>query len=135
MGQFIDPVDLDPFATIDPAKAAAMVADAESRAILTAPCLPGLLTAPVDETPEAASLRQAKLDAVRSILRGAILRWNDSGSGAITQQQVGPFGQSIQQPSRRGMFWPSEITELQGLCRSARSAFTVDVVPADEEPA
>lgn len=120
---FITPADLTPFADIDAAKAAAMIEDAEAMAILTAPCLADL---PADDP---------KRSAVKAILRGAILRWNDSGSGAFTQQQqtVGPFslGQSFDtRQTRKAMFWPSEIEQLQGLCSSGEQgkAFAVDTV-------
>lgn len=119
MGAFIDPADLTPFAAIDSAKAAAMVEDAEAMAVLTAPCLADLA---VDDP---------KRGAVKAILRGAILRWNDAGSGAVQSRQVGPFGQSIDtRQSRRAMFWPTEIEQLQGLCASGSTgkAFAVDVV-------
>ena len=130
MGQFIVEADLAPFAIIDAAKAAEMVADAEAQAILIAPCLPGLLTVPVDETAEALALRTAKLAAVKSILRGAILRWEDAGTGVITQQTVGPFGQQIAPQPRRSMFWPSELKQLQDICAgTASKAFSVDTVP------
>jgi len=133
---FITPADLVPFATIDAAKAAAMIADAESMAILAAPCLPGLTTAPEGETPEAEALRLAKLAAVKAILRGAILRWEDAGSGATqtTQEQLGPFGaQATFTPTRKSMFWPSEIEQLQGICSSGEKgkAFTLDTAPTD----
>lgn len=131
MGQFIQDTDLAPFATIDAAKSAAMIEDAEAQAVLIAPCLPGLLTAPVDETPEAAAVRTAKLSAVRSILRAAVLRWNEAGTGAVQTQVTGPFSQTVQYQARRGMFWPSEIEQLQGICKDAEAgkAFSVDTVP------
>lgn len=132
MGAFITTDDLAPFATIDAVKAVEMIADAEATAILVAPCLATLNTAPPDETPEAAALRVAKIAAVKAILRGAILRWDDAGSGAIQQQSVGPFGQTIDTRNpRKGMFWPSEIDQLQGVCSSPNTgkAFTVDTAP------
>jgi hypothetical protein len=132
---FITPADLAPFATIDAAKAAAMIADAESMAILAAPCLPGLTTPPEGETPEAEVLRLAKLAAVKAILRGAILRWEDAGSGAVqtSQEQTGPFGvqQTIAPQARKSMFWPSEIESLQGICASGEKgkAYSLDTAP------
>lgn len=71
-------------------------------------------------------------DQAKVILVGAILRWNDVGSGAITQVSAGPFQQTIDNRSeRKRMFWPSEITDLQRLCGSARTgrAFTIDTTP------
>lgn len=135
MGKFIQPGDLDPFVVISAGKAAAMITDAESMATLTAPCLPGLLTVPPDDTPEALALREAKLAAVKAILRGAILRWEDAGSGALqaTQEQTGPFGvqTTVAPAARKSMFWPSEIEQLQGICASGEKgkAFAVDTAP------
>jgi hypothetical protein len=134
MGTFINAADLAPFATIAATKANAMIEDAEAWAILTAPCLSSLTVAPDGETTEAAEIRTGKVAAVKAILRGAILRWNDAGSGAITQESVGPFGHSIDtRQARKSMFWPSEITELQGICSNGDSskAFSVDVLGAD----
>lgn len=119
MGQFIDTDDLAPFAKIDATKAEAMIADAEATAILTAPCLTDLEDA-------------QKLGAVKAILRAAILRWHDAGTGAVQQVSAGPFQQSIQVQARRSLFWPSEIEQLQGLCKTGGGdkAFAVDTAPA-----
>lgn len=100
---FLSAEDLAPFATISLEKAVAMIEDAEAMAILAAPCI--------------ASQSFANTAAVKAILRGAIIRWNDSGSGALQAQTAGPFGQTIDtRQDRRGMFWPSEIVALQALC-------------------
>lgn len=111
--------DLTPFATIDPAKAGAMVADAIALATMVAPCLAG------------ESLTPLQASAAKAILRGAVLRWNDSGSGAVSQQTAGPFQMSIDtKQARRTMFWPSEITELQRICKGATGgAFGIDTAP------
>lgn len=107
MGTFLDVADLAPFATIDAAKATAMIEDAEAMAVLAAPCI----------TAEGF----AYATAVKAILRGAVLRWNDSGSGALQAQQAGPFGMTLDtRQERRGMFWPSEIVALQSFCADAQ---------------
>ena len=74
-------------------------------------------------------------DAAAAIIRGAILRWAESGSGGITQRQMsaGPFAQNLSfdnRQSRRSLFFPSEITELQDLCKAANSdgAFGIDTI-------
>lgn len=131
MGLFITTSDLEPFAIIPAVKAAAMIEDAEAMSILTAPCLPDLLTVPVDELPADLVRRLAKLAALKAILRAAILRWFDSGSGAVASQTAGPFGQTLDtRVSRKSMFWPSEIEQLQGLCQTGETgkAFAVDTV-------
>lgn len=109
--------DLAPFATIEEAKAQAMIDDALALAARIAPCI---LTEEF-EHPAAA----------KAILRGAVLRWNDAGSGSVQYQMAGPYSQSIDtKQERRGMFWPSEITELQQLCAEDQEsqAFSIDTV-------
>lgn len=114
---FLTTADLTPFATIDTAKAEEMIADATALALLAAPCL---------DDPD---LTARQIAGVRAILRGAILRWNEAGSGALQTQQVGPFGETYDtRQTRRGMFWPSEITQLQGVCGGGETsgAFAID---------
>lgn len=107
--------DLTPFAVIDEAKAWAMIEDAEAMAVLAAPCI----------TAEGF----AQTTAVRAILRGAVIRWNEAGSGALQAQTAGPFGQTLDtRQERRGMFWPSEIVQLQSLCADAQGGvYTVSL--------
>lgn len=117
----ITPDDLAPFATIDEAKAQAMIDDALARAALIAPCI-----AEDDFDNEAAA---------KAIIRGAILRWNEAGTGAYSSQTTGPF--SVTQDTRqerRSLFWPSEITDLEKLCASSTSgAFGIDTAPGAAE--
>src|SRR5699024_5062472 len=118
MGQFIEPSALEPFAEISEAKATEMIADAESQAILAAPCIPGLLTPPPDESPEDRAVREAKLAAVKSILRAAILRWNAAGSGTVQTTISGPFSETQQYQQRKAMFYPTEKADLQSICKA-----------------
>lgn len=117
------PDDLAPFATIDAAKAQAMIDDALALAARVAPCI----TQSTFEHDAAA----------KAILRGAVLRWNDAGTGAFQSQQIGPFGESYDtRQQRRGMFWPSEIEQLQELCRDGDptpQAFVVDTSPVSTD--
>lgn len=119
MGTFLDVTDLAPFANVDTAKAEAMIDDAEAMALLAAPCI------------SAAGFTHGA--AVKAILRGAVLRWNDAGSGALQSQTAGPFGQTLDtRQERRGMFWPSEIVALQGLCAGAEGgAYTTSLAGPD----
>src|SRR5690349_10249093 len=119
MGTFLSTSDLIPFATIDADKAEAMIEDAEAMALLAAPCI--------------AADGFTYGSAVRAILRGAVLRWNEAGTGALQAQQAGPFGQTLDtRQERRGMFWPSEITALQSLCATSRGgAYTVSLAGPD----
>jgi hypothetical protein len=111
------PEDLTPFAEIDMEKAEAMIADAIAMAAVVAPCI-------LEEDFVYAA-------AAKAILRGAILRWNDSGSGALTQQGAGPFQVSYDnRQTRRSLFFPSEISQLQDLCAESGNlgAYTIDML-------
>lgn len=125
MGTFLDPSDLpDGIGSALGLTADQMIDDAEAQAMLAAPCL-----GDADLDPP---LTAIQLAAVVSLLRGAIMRWNDAGSGARQSVTTGPFGESIDTTVRRsGMFWPSEITGLQGICSNGESgkAFSVDTAP------
>lgn len=115
------PSDLTPFAEIDATKAQAMIDDALALAARVAPCIN-------DETFECAA-------AAKAILRGAILRWNDSGSGALQAQTAGPFGQTLDtRQVRKGMFWPSEIEQLQELCSLSSTVYTTSLAGPDPDP-
>lgn len=120
--------DLRPFAPdIDTAKATIMIADALAMAQAFAPCIF-----------EAGFTNEA---AAKAIIRGAILRWNDAGSGANSNDTLvaGPFTKMAAHDNkqvRKVAFWPSEITDLQNLCagRDSRQAFTVDSYPVGDPP-
>lgn len=120
---YIDTTDLDPFADIEIAKAVAMIADAEAQAILVAPCLS-----------DADELTDNQRAAVKAVLRGSILRWNEAGSGALQAQTAGPFGVTLDtRQTRRSLFWPSEIEQLQKICNAVSGgeggAFSIDTAP------
>ena len=126
MPEFLTPADLQVFKpSIDPAKAAAMIADASAMAIRVAPCIKDTTDTDV-------------LAAVKAVLRSAILRWEESGSGALVTKQrtTGPFGEQEtydNRAHRSGMFWPDEIDTLQGLCASSSAeAFAVDSLPSPD---
>lgn len=133
---FITITDLAPFAEIPAYKALAMIEDAEAMAVLTAPCLTSLNTAPEGETAEQLALREAKLAAVKAILRAAILRWHEMGTGAkvTTQDSSGPFSRSetIDTRQRKAMFWPDEVEQLRGICASGETgaAYAIDTAPS-----
>lgn len=121
---FISTDDLIPFATIDEEKADAMIADAEALALLVAPCLDR--TAEDDE-----ALTDQQAAAVRAILRGAILRWNEAGTGAKSQRTAGPFSETFDtRQVRKGMFLPSEIEQLQSICDGddGSGIFSIDTI-------
>lgn len=113
----IEPADLAPFATIPEQKAQAMIADAMATAKLVAPCLS-----------DTTALSPEHVDGVRAILRRAILRWHDVGTGVVSQATAGPFQQSIDttRSAPRGLFWPSEIADLQAICRAVDESTGTD---------
>jgi hypothetical protein len=100
-----------------------MIEDAVALAARVAPCI---------TDPDFAFAAAAK-----AVIRGAILRWNDAGSGALNTEQLEDYSYSTdtRQP-RRGLFWPSEISQLQDMCRTGgpAGAFSLDTV-ADGERA
>ena len=114
----LTPADLEPFADIESTKAQAMIDDALALAARVAPCI---LTAGFEHDA-----------AAKAILRGAVLRWHEAGSGALQARTVGSVSEQLDtRQQRRGMFWPSEITDLERLCADATGpqAFAVDTVP------
>ena len=119
MRTFVTVADLLKFAPdLDEYKAQEMIEDATALAALAAPC--------INDDAFANDV------AVRAILRGAILRWNESGSGAVQSVQSGPFGQTLDtRQERRSLFWPSEIVQLQGLCSVGGSSYTVSLAGPD----
>ena len=112
------PSDFDNFAKIDPAKATEMIEDAMALAARVAPCI--------------LSDDFAYTKAAKAIIRGAILRWNEAGTGASVQQSAGPFAQTVDtRQQRKSMFWPAEIEQLQDLCKGVETngAFSIDTAP------
>lgn len=119
--KWLTPDDLAPFTAISDEQAHALIKQAEGMAITFAPCLG-------DEPTE------AQTDAVRGILVTAVVRWHEAGSGAVTQASRGPFSGSINPRVRRGLFWPSEVRELQRICRpAAGKAHMIDLVQTQDE--
>ena len=121
---YLEPEDLAPFVTIESAKAAEMIADAEAMAASVAPCLSDVNVV----------LSDTQRSVVKAILRRAVLRWNEVGTGAVTQQSAGPFQQSLDttRSAPKSLFWPSEIADLQAVCRDSdttRRAFSLDTTP------
>lgn len=117
----LEPSDLAPFADIPEAKALAMIEDTTARAARIAPCIS-------DET-------FTGVGAAKAILRGIVLRWHESGTGAVASQTAGPFSMAVDNRQGSGpRFWPSEIEELQALCRTdpgTQGAFSIDAGPTN----
>lgn len=74
-------------------------------------------------------------DAAVAIIRGAVLRWAESGSGGISYEAntAGSFSHQVSfdnRQTRRSLFFPSEIKELEALCAArSGSVFAIDTVP------
>lgn len=114
----LTPADLAPFATIDDAKAQAMIDDALALAARVAPCI----------TQSAFSYDAA----AKAIIRGAIIRWHEAGSGAMQSQQAGPFGMTVDtRQQRRSMFTDAEMQQLRGLCGVGTGVYSVSLATPD----
>lgn len=111
MAVIIDIPDL-PTATQSAESIDMMVDGANAIAVRVAPCL-------VSE-----DVTTDQLDEARLILLSMIQRWTDAGSGAFTQQTTGPFGvvMDTRQKSSGYRAYPSEVTDLQSICRTTTRA-------------
>jgi len=103
----------------------AMVATVWSRAQKLAPCLTA-----VDPDPNPLD-DAVDLETVKDILRSAVLRWNDSGSGAVTSRTAGDYSENFAS-SGGGLFRPGEIADLRTLCggRAGQKASTISTTPS-----
>lgn len=120
MAEIITSADL-PDEVAANAMAGLWVDGANARASRVAPCL-----AATDPEPSDDQLAEAKL-----ILIGAVIRWSQAGSGALQSLQAMAFGATFDTRQRSGFnLWPSEITQLQDICKSASEskAFSIDTV-------
>lgn len=111
-----------PLPSLNPLDAQQYINDALARAAIVAPCI------------NDADLSEAKIAGFKAIIRAAIVRRVEGGSGAVTTQGVGPY--SFVTDTRRtsgGMFQPVEIKDLQTLCRAPTDAraHTLDTTPED----
>lgn len=93
-----------------------MVDDAFAAATAAAPCLNPL------------NLSEGQRAAARGIMRRALMRWKDAGSGARTtvSDSRGPLSHSETidtrpQFSSGGIFWRSEKAELRSICQASGS--------------
>ncbi|AKF14446.1 head-to-tail adaptor [Mycobacterium phage FlagStaff] len=117
------PADLKNFATITDAKAQDMIDDAIGTAFIHAPCI-------LDP-----SFSPDKRKAAKAILRGAILRWNEAGTGAAVTQSSQSYSQTLDtRQTRKVMFFPSELDALKRLCRpddDDGGAYSIDTLPSE----
>ena len=126
MVTFLEFSDLSPLAPgLTETVATIIIDDIEAKALLEAPCI------------EEVDFPELYKPLVKAILRRAALRWARAGEGGLSAETLasGPFSrtQSIDtRSSGEDRLWPSEIKELQKLCRlwkgaptGRRKAFTV----------
>lgn len=120
---FLKPQDLSPFAEIPLDKAQAMIDDAEAKALVIEPKL-----AQNDQ------LSATQINAVRALLRDAILRWNDRGSGALTQTSIGQVNVSSDSRSwGQNLFTSREEAQLRSIAAGSANrdkAFMVNMARA-----
>ncbi|MGQ3385290.1 hypothetical protein [Glutamicibacter sp. TV12E] len=123
---FLDltPEDLIPLdSTLTTAKAEILIADTVARAYGLVPELAEDLTA-------------LQASASKAILRKAILRWHQTGSGALVQRSESTGAYSVSETvdtksSDRAIFTQAELKELRGLFVTAKAfkgkAFSVEM--------
>lgn len=109
-----------------------MVDAANAKASRVAPCLTWDGTVDGQPAPTPDLLAEARL-----LLIGAVTRWSEAGSGAVSTKttMTGPYmsTETLDTKQRTGYnLWPSEITQLQDLCKTGgvSSAFSVDTAPS-----
>lgn len=111
------------------------IEDVWGQAISVAPCLAA------DTFPSGSDAEKAnKVQTLKAVLRGIILRWHEAQSGGATgkTQSAGPYQQSLQldaRPKRGYTLQPSEIVDLQRLCLRKGRPFSIDTMPDDPSTA
>lgn len=106
-------------------QAQALITGAVGRASLHAPCI--------------LDLTFARVDVVKAILLGAIVRWHTQRMGTVTSvsRASGPFNINeafASQSGPRGFFLTSEINELKMLCTSPGAALPRGSFPPPATP-
>lgn len=113
----------------EPEKLKVLIEDALATAAIVAPC--------INEPDFTYTI------AAKAILREAVLRRLDAGTGAVTtyQTSTGPYGetQTVDTRLRRTIFQPSDVQELERLCKLYRGdsgprAGSVNLDPAGNQP-
>lgn len=91
-------------AEISEAEATAMIASVWARTVQKiAPCLKDL------------DANEEQVEFVKGILRGVVLRWYDTGSGAVMSRTAGEYQEQLSKYSG-GTFRPEELEDLQSVC-------------------
>lgn len=123
MGLYLQPADVTPLVEVDPDRLVILIEDAETFATMAAPPL---------AAPDA--LTEQQRAQVKTILRRAVVRESDSGTGAKVQEAAGPYSYTVDTRSTRTVSFLTDEEEdalrsLVGLGRS-NTAFNTDVTPA-----
>lgn len=71
---------------------------------------------------------EEQTEIVKSALRSVVLRWYDTGSGAVRSHTAGEYSETLSQYSG-GLFRPDEISDLQGICGGGSSAPKASTIP------
>lgn len=123
MSLYLQPADVTPFTDVDTARIDILIEDAEVFATLAAPPLAD--PAPLTETQRA---------QVKTILRRAVIREADAGTGAKTQEVAGPYSYTVDTRKANDVSFLTEEEEdaLRGVVGIVKStqAFNTDVTPA-----
>lgn len=104
---------------VSPSVLAMMVAGANAAAHRVAPCLKD------EPTPD--QIAEAKLT-----LLSAVTRWITDGPGMSgSSEAAGPMSRSVTPPPQRASgyrLWPSEIGDLQAICKSGAGLTSIELV-------
>lgn len=116
-------------AGIDDDQLSLMLAGLNARAIRVAPCLGASDPFPSDD----------QIAEARLVLISALTRWITDGTSAISNTVIrGPFEHTAtpQQPTRTTGYrlWPSEISDLQAICKRGIGLGTVGTYRGDLHP-
>lgn len=122
MGQYLQPEDVFPFVEVDLARLVILIEDAEVFATMVVPTLT-----------EPSSISADQRRQVKTILRRAVIREADAGTGSKVQESAGPYSYTVDTRSLRGASFLTEDEEetLRTICGVGRSnqVFSVDVTP------
>lgn len=95
--------------------ATALIAGTWARALKIAPCL-----ADMEWTDDDTEPGWANTQLVKDILRDAILRRDEAGTGVVGSRVSGDYQETLKYSG--GLFRPSEIADLQQLCSDYKSS-------------
>ena len=126
MGLYLQPADFTALVEIEAPRLVILIEDAETFATMAAPPL---------ADPEA--LTEQQRAQARTILRRAVVRESDAGSGAKTQEMAGPYSYTVDTRNSRSVSFLTDEEEdalraVVGLVKS-HQAFNTDVTPAFTE--